>query len=74
MTEPIPRECDAFSRSVELLHELHALSVKGQDESQAADDIREAMEPLWYQLPDTDRKRLEMLSAELYTREQESQQ
>jgi hypothetical protein len=73
MTESNPPESDAFIRSVELLHSLHRLMADGQDDSQAADDIREAMETPWLRLSAAERAKVEALSVDLYARETKSE-
>lgn len=62
-----PSKSDPFSQSVGLLRELHLLTIEGRDESEGADQIREAMEAPWRQLSSEERTRLEGLSADLYS-------
>lgn len=62
-----PSRTDPFSKSVELLRELHILTLQGEDESEAADQIREAMEAPWRQLSSEQKARLEGLSVDLYS-------
>ena len=62
-----PSKSDPFSQSVVLLRELHLLTIEGRDESEAADQVREAMEAPWRQLSSEERARLEGLSADLYS-------
>ena len=51
---------------IEPLIELHQLIAKGDGESEAADNIREALSDLWLQVSEVDRQRLDGLSADLY--------
>ncbi len=67
MIQATRSKSDPLSRSIALLRELHLLSVQGKDESEAADDIRSAMEVAWRNLSPQERSRLEGLSADLYS-------
>jgi tetratricopeptide (TPR) repeat protein len=56
-----------FLRSLELLKRLHLLSMADNDQAEEADQIRDAMERLWWRLTDLERQRLEGLSGDLYS-------
>ena len=58
---------DAFHESVHLLMRLHELTRSGQEESEAADHIRENMESPWEAMSDEERMRIRGLSADLYS-------
>lgn len=57
----------AFVESVRMLLGLHALFVAGRSESPEAHAVRAAMERPWYAMTDDEQRRVEQLSADLYT-------
>ncbi|WP_425614604.1 tetratricopeptide repeat protein [Anatilimnocola sp. NA78] len=57
----------AFQKSVELLLQLHRLTLAGQDETEAADALRDQMETPWYAMTTKDQIRVDALSADLYS-------
>ncbi len=62
-----------FSRSSDYLHclrgmhQLHALNLSGQDQTDEANRIRGQMEQVWWNLSETEQERLDGLSEDLYT-------
>lgn len=55
-----------FDEYLKLLLRLHELIVAGEGDTEAADDLRDAMDGPWSALDPTERERLEGISADLY--------
>ena len=71
MIKANPTSPGPFSESVRLLRELHLLMVDGKGDSEAADQVRSAMEAPWRKLSAKERVRVEGLSADLYSIEED---
>ncbi len=56
-----------FDESLELLLQLHRLTLEDRDESEEADALRDAMDAPWYRLNETEAALLRGLSADLYS-------
>src|SRR5438105_3018253 len=56
-----------YRESVKLLRELHFLMAAGKSETDEADRVRDLMDDHWYQLSPQEIRRIEGLSADLYT-------
>ena len=48
-------------------HKLHSLTLAGQDDTPEADAIRDGMDHPWYDLSETEQKRMKGLSEDLYS-------
>ncbi len=62
----------AYTKLVELLHELHKLMRNGKGDSDEADQVRDQMDAPWYKLDSAERARFDGMSADLYTLESKS--
>jgi tetratricopeptide (TPR) repeat protein len=56
-----------YQESVRLLRELHSLMAQGNSETDEADRVRDLMDDHWYQMSPVQIRRVEGLSADLYT-------
>jgi len=56
-----------FRESVRLLRELHFLMAEGKSETDEADRVRDLMDVHWYRMSPDEIRRVEGLSADLYT-------
>jgi len=56
-----------FGRYVKLMHQLHVLIRRGEDESEAGDELRDQMDYPWYQLDQEEREVAGNLSGDLYS-------
>ena len=57
----------SYLQSILGLHRLHQLTVAGNDDSPEADAIRDSLDRPWYELSETEKRRIEGLSADLYS-------
>jgi hypothetical protein len=57
----------AFFVSVRLLLDLHELFLRGEAQGPEANAVRDTMERPWYDMTDDQQRRVEQLSADLYT-------
>ena len=64
----------AYLQSLRGLLRLHALSEAGEDESPAADAVRESLEYPWYALSEVEKERINGLSEDLYSISENSDQ
>lgn len=67
MTRPAFSMSPQYLAAVQGIRELHRLALEGQDESPAADRIRDATDGPWEGLSATERKRVAGLSEDLYS-------
>jgi tetratricopeptide (TPR) repeat protein len=56
-----------FRESVRLLRELHFLMAEGKSETEEADRVRDLMDVHWYRMSPEEIRRVDGLSADLYT-------
>jgi hypothetical protein len=56
-----------YRESVRLLRELHFLMAEGKSETDEADRVRDLMDDHWYRMSPDEIRRVEGLSADLYT-------
>src|SRR5262245_56318392 len=56
-----------YQESIRLLRELHFLMAEGKGDTEEADRVRDLMDDHWYHLSPQEVRRIEGLSADLYT-------
>src|SRR6185312_16924142 len=63
-----------YIQTIRGLHQIHALTLAGQDDSPEADAIRDRLDRPWYDLSEIEKQRIKGLSEDLYSISDPSQE